>query len=197
MTIKHRQEPFDLVVKKLEEGTAESCFTTKLLEPEDAAHIVDAEEKEIIKSIASSLYGAGADTTSAILQSFFLAMTLYPAVQEKAQNEIDAYLSSGQDKSVRLFTIADREHLPYTSAIVSEALRWHPVTNLAVHNTGPREELAFGYRIPGNTMVIANIWGLLHDPAVYANPYEFCPDRYFGDAPAPDPALYAFGFRRR
>ncbi|KAG9089248.1 hypothetical protein FS749_001496 [Ceratobasidium sp. UAMH 11750] len=197
MTTKHRQEPFDLVVKKLGEGTAEPCFTTKLLEPEDTTHIVDAEEKETIKSIASSLYGAGADTTSAILQSFFLAMTLYPSVQAKAQAEIDAYLSSAQDKSSRLFAIADKEHLPYTSAIVSEALRWHPVTNLAVHNTGPREELAFGYRIPGNTMVIANIWGLLHDPAVYTNPYEFCPDRYFGDSPAPDPALYAFGFGRR
>ncbi|KAG8738098.1 hypothetical protein FRC10_007291 [Ceratobasidium sp. 414] len=197
MTAKYRRGPFDVVVNKLEEGTAEPCFITKLLEPEDTTHIVDAEEREMIKSIASSLFGAGAHTTSAILQCFFLAMTLYPAVQAKAQAEIDAYLSSTHDKSVRLFTIADREHLPYTSAIVSEALRWHPVTNIAVHNTGPGEEVACGYRIPGNTMVIANIWGLLHDPAVYTNPGEFCPDRYFGGEPAPDPALYAFGFGRR
>ncbi|KAG9095311.1 hypothetical protein FRC06_009940 [Ceratobasidium sp. 370] len=211
MTAKHRQRPFDAVVKKLGEGTAEPCFTTKLLEPEDNAHIVDTEEKEMIKSIASSLYGAGADTTSAILQCFFLAMTLYPEVQAKAQAEIDAYLSVTPEKSPRLFTIADQEHLPYTNAIVSEALRWHPVTNLAVHNTGLDEEFVFGYRIPGNTMVIANIClvaikpdlgvlycrGLLHDPAVYSNPDKFRPDRYFGDEPAPNPALYAFGFGRR
>ncbi|KAG8684080.1 hypothetical protein FRC08_013914 [Ceratobasidium sp. 394] len=197
MTTKYRQGPFDVVVKKLVEGTAEPCFVSKLLEPEDTAHIVDAEEKEMIKSIASSLFGAGAHTTAAILQCFFLAMTLYPEVQAKAQAEIDAFLAATPEKSLRLFTIADREHLPYTSAIVFEALRWHPVTNIAVHNTGPGEEVACGYRIPGNTMVIANIWGLLHDQAVYANPDKFCPDRYFGDEPAPDPALYAFGFGRR
>ncbi|KAG9095310.1 hypothetical protein FRC06_009939 [Ceratobasidium sp. 370] len=197
MTTKYRQGPFDAVVKKLGEGTAEPCFITKLLEPEDTTHVVNAEERDMIKSIAASLFGAGAHTTSAILQCFFLAMTLYPEVQAKAQAEIDAYLAAAPDKSPRLFTIADREHLPYTSAIVSEALRWHPVTNIAVHNTGPDEEVACGYRIPGNTMVIANIWGLLHDPVVYANPDKFCPDRYFGDEPAPDSALFAFGFGRR
>ncbi|KAG8765371.1 hypothetical protein FRC12_007521 [Ceratobasidium sp. 428] len=195
MTVKHRQAPFDGVVKKMAEGTAEPCFTTKLLEPEGSTHIVDDETKEMIKSIASSLYGAGADTTSAILQSFFLAMTLYPSVQAKAQAEIDTYLSGASpDKSPRLLTISDREHLPYTRGIISEALRWHPVTNLAVHCTGAGEEVVDGYRIPG-----ANSWirGLLHDPKAYTNPDEFCPERYLGQNAEPDSVEYAFGFGRR
>ncbi|KAG8738097.1 hypothetical protein FRC10_007290 [Ceratobasidium sp. 414] len=215
-TVRHRQAPFDSAVKKIvrrcaatvgaasykpvnvqAEGTAEPSFISKLLEPEDPTQVVNAEEREMIKVIASSLYGAGADTTSSVLQFFFLAMTLYPAVQAKAQAEIDDYLASSSDKSARLISMADREHLPYTRAVISEALRWHPVINLAVHNTESNEESVFGYRIPGNTMVIANIWAILHDPAVYTRPDEFCPDRYFGDEPAPDPALYAFGFGRR
>ncbi|KAG9074563.1 hypothetical protein FRC06_010605 [Ceratobasidium sp. 370] len=196
-TVKHRQAPFDSAVKKIAEGSAEPSFISKLLEPEDPTQVVNAEEREMIKVIASSLYGAGADTTSSVLQFFFLAMTLYPTVQAKAQAEIDNYLAASSEKSARLLNIADREHLPYTRAVISEALRWHPVINLAVHNTESDEESAFGYRIPGNTMVIANIWAILHDPAVYASPDEFCPDRYFGDEPAPDPALYAFGFGRR
>ncbi|KAG8708192.1 hypothetical protein FRC09_001390 [Ceratobasidium sp. 395] len=124
-------------------------------------------------------------------------MTLYPSVQAKAQAEIDAYLLASPDKSPRLLTISDREHLPYTRGIISEALRWHPVTNLAVHCTGAGEEVVDGYRIPGGTMVIANIWGLLHDPEVYTNPDEFCPERYLGQNAEPDSVAYAFGFGRR
>jgi cytochrome P450 len=85
-------------------------------------------------------------------------MTLYPEVQAKAQREIDNYLAPNSEKTVRVLTVADRDHLPYTRAVVSEALRWHPVINLAVHSTGPKEEVAYGHQIPGNTMVIANIW---------------------------------------
>ncbi|KAG8708190.1 hypothetical protein FRC09_001388 [Ceratobasidium sp. 395] len=196
-TVKHRQAPFDSAVKKIAEGTAEPSFISKLLDSEDSAQVITAEQKDIIKVIASSLYGAGADTTSSVLQFFFLAMTLYPDVQAKAQTEIDDYLGYNSGKPARLLTMADRENLPYTRAVISEALRWHPVLNLAVHNTESGEEFASGYRIPGNTMVIANIWAILHDPTVYINPNEFCPDRYFGDEPAPDPAPYAFGFGRR
>ncbi|KAG9118804.1 hypothetical protein FRC07_006503, partial [Ceratobasidium sp. 392] len=182
-TTKHRQAPFDSAVKKIAEGTAEPSFVSKLLDPEDSTHVITTERRDMIKVIASSLYGAGADTTSSVLQFFFLAMTLYPAVQAKAQAEIDNHLEY-------------QKYLPYTQAVISEALRWHPVLNLAVHNTESSEEFAFGYRIPGNTMVIANIWAMLHDPTVYTNPDEFCPDRYFWDQPAPDPATYAFGFGR-
>lgn len=57
------------------------------------------------------------------LYSFFLAMTLHPEVQAKAQAELDAYL--GQD---RLPEFADEEYLPYVRALVMELQRWIPVT---------------------------------------------------------------------
>ncbi|KAG9123679.1 hypothetical protein FRC07_014301, partial [Ceratobasidium sp. 392] len=49
MTAKHCQAPFDSVVKKMAEGTAEPCFTTKLLESENPTHIVDNETKDMVK----------------------------------------------------------------------------------------------------------------------------------------------------
>lgn len=57
-------------------------------------------------------------TVSAV-NAFFLAMALYPAVQAKAQREIDALV--GGD---RLPTFADREDLPYVDALVKEVCRY-------------------------------------------------------------------------
>lgn len=57
--------------------------------------------------------------------SFFLAMAKYPAVQAKAQAEVDRVV--GQD---RLPDSTDRGSLPYVNAIISELMRWHPVVPL-------------------------------------------------------------------
>ena len=50
-------------------------------------------------------------------------MTLFPDIQSKAQEEIDRVV--GND---RLPGYADRDSLPYVSALQSEVYRWRPVT---------------------------------------------------------------------
>ena len=54
-------------------------------------------------------------------------MTLYPAVQKKAQEELDSVV--GTD---RLPELADKEDLPYVDALVKEVLRWNPVAPLGM-----------------------------------------------------------------
>lgn len=56
--------------------------------------------------------------TVSALDSFFLAMLLYPDVQAKAQEEIDRVV--GRD---RLPTAEDEESLPYVCALVKEVWR--------------------------------------------------------------------------
>ena len=56
-------------------------------------------------------------STSA-LESFFLAMTIYPDVYEKARVAIDEVV--GTD---RLVDITDREAIPYITCVVKEVLR--------------------------------------------------------------------------
>lgn len=53
---------------------------------------------------------------------FVLAITLYPDVQAKAQEEIDRIV--GQDC---LPDFSDRVNLPYVEAVFLETLRWHPI----------------------------------------------------------------------
>ena len=57
------------------------------------------------------------------MSSFFLAMSLYPEVQARAQAEIDQVV--GQS---RLPSWDDHDSLPYLEALVKEVLRWNPVT---------------------------------------------------------------------
>lgn len=63
--------------------------------------------------------------TSSILMTFILMMVVNPAVQEKAQAQLDAVV--GKD---RLPTIEDRTSLPFLDAIYWETLRYNPVTPL-------------------------------------------------------------------
>jgi cytochrome P450 len=53
------------------------------------------------------------------MYSFFLALTLFPQVQRRAQAELDAVI--GRD---RLPTFDDRPRLPYIQALCKELLRW-------------------------------------------------------------------------
>jgi hypothetical protein len=61
-------------------------------------------------------------TISAIL-TFLVAMSLYPDVLKRAQNELDSVI--GRD---RLPTFEDRLRLPFIDAIYKEVMRWRPVT---------------------------------------------------------------------
>ncbi|QRV79830.1 cytochrome P450 family protein [Ceratobasidium sp. AG-Ba] len=186
------------------EGIAEDSFTSKLLQSEDGT-IVDKETKDHVKSLAAALYGAASDTTISVIQSFFLAMTLYPEVQAKAQTEINAYLTKrlGDDPSASRFLLPhDRPRLPYASAVIRELLRWHPVANIIPHQSGAEDDekvVSDGktYRIPANTLVIINAWYIMHNPDVYYDPGRFMPERYLVADPPPDPENYAFGFGRR
>jgi hypothetical protein len=54
-----------------------------------------------------------------------------------------------------------------------------------------------GYLIPSGTIVMANIWGMLHDEVAHKNPSTFNPDRFLGRPPERDPGELVFGFGRR
>lgn len=139
-----------------------------------------------------SLYSGGADTTVSSMHCFFLAMTLFPEVQRKAQAEIDAVIGSD-----RLPTFEDRPNLPYVDALVKEVLRWHPVAPMGLPHVTSADDVYEGMFIPKGTMLIPNIWLFMHDPATFKNPDTFTPERFLGPNPEPDPHTLCFGFGRR
>ncbi|KAG8767149.1 hypothetical protein FRC12_006424 [Ceratobasidium sp. 428] len=161
----HQTEPFNFTREEMAKGTSKDSFSSKLLQPEGGQH-VDAETMEHIKIISANLYGAGSDTTVSAVQSFFLAMTLYPEVQAKAQAEIAAYAGQRPDTaSDTMLLPADRSSLPYTCALVRELLRWHPIINLVIHRSSDSDDcnVVVGgevYRIPARSSVFVNVWSV-------------------------------------
>ncbi|TBU21985.1 O-methylsterigmatocystin oxidoreductase [Dichomitus squalens] len=153
-------------------------------------------QEDLVKTVCGAAYVAGADTTYSTLQAAFLALSLYPDVQRKAQAELFAVV--GPD---RLPDFGDREALVYVNALVKEMLRWFNVTPLGMaHRTMADDELN-GYFIPAGTMITPNIWACMHDPAEYEDADEFRPERFIRDgkldSTVRDPLAFAFGFGKR
>ncbi|OAP59384.1 hypothetical protein AYL99_06682 [Fonsecaea erecta] len=182
--------PYRFVEQKLRSGTAEPSYLSKLLH--DDKGTLSPEAEDVARWSAFSLYAGGADTTVSSMACFVLAMMLYPEVQRKAQAEIDAVVGSA-----RLPTFSDREALPYVDAMVKEVLRWHPVAPSGVPHLTTKADVYNGYFIPEGSLLIPNLWAMLHDATVYHDPETFDPSRFLGPNAEPDPHNLAFGFGRR
>ncbi|KAJ7610297.1 cytochrome P450 [Mycena polygramma] len=181
--------PFDQVKKEMADGTAVPSYTTAMLEE------TKGEDDEGVLGTAALIYSGGLDTTMSSLMSAFTMLVANPIIQARAQAEMDIVI--GKD---RLPTFSDRDRLPYMHCIVTETLRWAASTPMGVPHRLSEDDFYNGFHIPAGSMIMANQWAMLHDPAVYPNPAEFNPDRFLegdGRTPQPDPRGVAFGFGRR
>ncbi|KAH9856137.1 cytochrome P450 [Lenzites betulinus] len=184
--------PYQFVKEQMALGKAAFSFTSSMLSKNTSP-----EAEYSIKMSAAVIYAGGADTTVSAEQSFILAAAFYPAMQKKAQEELDAVV--GTD---RLPTCADLDsaQLPYLYAFFLEVLRWNPVAPNGIPRAVLEDDYYNGYYIPKGTTILINQWKLLHDPDTYSNPFEFNPDRFLakdGKEPEFDPRKIAFGFGRR
>ncbi|KAI9509896.1 cytochrome P450 [Russula earlei] len=177
-------------------GTAIPSLTSSLISENLAAGKHPVHDEEDIKGIAGTLYGAAADTTSATLAAFLLAMILHPEVFAKAQAEIDRVI--GPD---RLPDFQDRTSLPYVESVVKEVYRWHCPVPLAVPHRSIKDDQYEGYDIPADTMIIPNVWAMTRDEQMYPEADLFNPERFVDqkgtEADQPDPKDFIFGFGRR
>ncbi|KAI1132575.1 cytochrome P450 [Nemania abortiva] len=185
------EKPYAFVKHQMAQGRHKASFTSHLIEMGDTSK----EGNDLSKWSAASIYSAGSDTTVASIGWFFLAMAIFPEVQERAQSEIDEIIGNG-----RVPTIADRGSLPYINAVVKETLRWHTVAPMGIPHQNTEDDVCEGYLIPKGSMLFANLWHFTHDPDVYQDPSAFKPERFLaveGREAEPDPEKFVFGFGRR
>lgn len=196
--------PYDHVKRNLRDGiAAPSIMASMLTRCEEEKTVIeegvtlDESLEEIARNTAAVAYGAGSDTTLSSIMAFYFAMALYPEVQKMAQTELDSVV--GTD---RLPSFDDSSQLPYVSAVLMETLRWHNVTPLGIPHMTTEDDEYEGYFIPKGTLVMANVWSILHDPEQYPNPHVFDPSRWIRESDGGkkvffDADIAAFGFGRR
>ncbi|KAJ8457352.1 hypothetical protein ONZ51_g11586 [Trametes cubensis] len=169
--------PWARAITAMREGSSRASMASALLERISSLAGEEAiEEEDIARNTVAVAYAAGADTTLASIQAFFLAMALFPEAQKKAQAELDAVVGSH-----RLPDFSDEPALPY----------------VLIEDDNYR-----GYHIPKGTVVIPNVWAFSRNETRYVNADEFKPERFLADGgcldpEVLDPAEYAFGYGRR
>ncbi|CAL5420546.1 unnamed protein product [Camellia sinensis] len=167
-------------------------------------HFVDAlftlQEKydlseDTIIGLLWDMITAGMDTTAISVEWAMAELIKNPRVQQKAQEELDRVIGSD-----RVMIEPDFSNLPYLQCIAKESLRLHPPTPLMLPHRANANVKIGGYDIPKGSNVHVNVWAVARDPAVWKNPMEFRPERFFEedvDMKGHDYRLLPFGAGRR
>ncbi|KAG1723714.1 cytochrome P450 [Suillus paluster] len=161
-------EPFDEVKARVANGSASHSLVADFLSQAD-----DNADEDTMKAVALMGYIAGIDTTTSTLQTFLLAMVLYPAVQAQARAEINQVV-----RHDKMPCLDDRASLPYLDAILREILRWYPIVPLGVPHTALNDDNYGGYFIPKGAMVTVNQWALSRDEDLFPDASRFDPSRH-------------------
>lgn len=116
---------------------------------------------------------AGHDTTSTTLTYALWALGRHREMQERVAAEVTAL-------GDRPLTVADVAQLPYTVAVLHEALRLCPPAP-AIGRLAMRDVVVDGFRIPQGTNVVVACYALHRDPELWDEPETFDPERFSAD----------------
>ncbi|NWR78255.1 CP2J2 protein, partial [Centropus unirufus] len=129
--------------------------------------------KDNMVQTAVDLLLGGTETTSTTLRWALLYMVQYPEIQEKVQREIATVLEPSH-----LISYEDRKRLPYTNAVIHEALRYSNITSVGVPRQCVRNTTLLGFHIKKGTLVLPNLHSVVYDPEHWATPWKFNPNHF-------------------
>lgn len=97
-------------------------------------------------------------------------------VQVNVRKELDTVV--GRD---RLPTLADRNKLPYTEAVIAEIQRISNVAPVGIAHRCTDTVKFHGYVIPKNTIALISLYGLHMDEKYWKDPLKFRPERFLDE----------------
>jgi len=141
-----------------------------------------------LRDEAMTLYLAGHETTALTLSWSWALLAEHPEVEAKLAAEWSLVLGG------RTPTPDDLPNLPYTDAVITEAMRVYPPVYL-VGREATRELELGGYRVPRGTTVFMSQWVSHRDPRWFPDPEAFRPERWMDGLAKrlPRYAYYPFG----
>jgi cytochrome P450 len=135
-----------------------------------------------------TLYLAGHETTALTLTWSWYLLARHPQVEEKLMAEWRSVLNG------RAPTPDDLLHLPYTDAVITEAMRVFPPVYLIGREATTDLELG-GYEVRKGYTVFMSQWVSHRDPRYFPEPEVFRPERWLDGLAKrlPKYAYYPFG----
>src|SRR6266545_4349437 len=125
-----------------------------------------------LREEAMTLYLAGHETTSLTLTWSWYLLATHPAAEQKLAEEWSRVLGG------RSPTPDDLHNLPYTDAVIAEAMRVYPPVYLIGREATSDLELG-GYRVRKGTTIFMSQWVSHRDPRYFGpDPEAFRPERW-------------------
>lgn len=139
-----------------------------------------------------TLYLAGHETTALTLSWAWLLLAQHPAAEDRLVEEWRRVLGG------RPPTPDDLPNLPYTDAVITEAMRVYPPVYLIGREATKDLELG-GYRVKKGYTVFMSQWVNHRDPQHFPEPEAFRPERWLDGLARrlPKYAYYPFGGGQR
>ncbi|KAK3589275.1 hypothetical protein CHS0354_008338 [Potamilus streckersoni] len=157
-----------------ERGLVDALFKLQSEEKHDGEMqcLTDPQIKAIIQDV---IFGGIGSVTNSILSILLILLRNHECVNKIYQEIVNVV---GLD---RYPSLQDRPAMPYTEAVILEALRYiTPVPISAPHRA--MEEVEFeGYTIPKDALIFMNIWTIHHDPSIWGDPWIFRPERFLNE----------------
>ena len=117
------------------------------------------------------LFVAGHETTANALAWTWYLLSQHPESVEKIRAELDEVVGSAAP------TFQDLPRLEYLMQVIQESMRIYPPAWVTDRVSIEADEIN-GYHIPKNTLMVAYIYGMHHDPDIWENPEQFIPERF-------------------
>ena len=127
---------------------------------------------------------AGHETVAAALSWTLMLLAEHPPAQDRVRAELAAH-------STPVGLLAHRDRLPWTRAVVDEALRLYPPA-WALSRRAQQPDVVGGRAVPAGTLAIISPWLLHRRSASWPDPLAFRPERFL-DAPAARAGYLPFG----
>lgn len=145
-----------------------------------------------LRDEAMTLYLAGHETTALTLTWSWYLLAQHPAAEQKLVEEWQRVLNG------RAPNPSDLAVLPYTAAVISEAMRLYPPVYVIGREAVTDLELG-GYRVKRGYTVLMSQWVNHRDPKYFADPERFSPERWLDGLATrlPKFAYYPFGGGQR
>lgn len=128
-------------------------------------------------TLATSIQGGMETSPRALLWLFVAALAANDKFMARAHKILDEVVGRK-----RLPTFADRPNLAFVDAIVSELMRWRPISPGSIPRRADKADDFKGTTIVKNATVFANAWSIGRDPEAFAPEAgqleDFVPERW-------------------